>query len=63
VAEVITFYATAPVLVRGHTDAVGADDVNQQLSERRAAVATALTGTAGREQNRRVEIVLRGVQR
>lgn len=93
-AEVIGFYAGAPVEVRGHTDAVGADDVNLALSERRAAaVVDALVGKgvdrarlepqglgetqpvapnaqpdgsddpAGRERNRRVEIVLRGVTR
>ncbi len=95
VAEVLAFYAEAPVSVRGHTDAKGADDYNQDLSERRAAaVVAALAGDhgidpsrlqaeglgesqpvapnehpdgsdnpEGRQQNRRVEIVLEGVQR
>lgn len=95
VAEVIAFYGAAPVSVRGHTDSVGADDANQELSERRAAsVVAALTGSygvaasrltamgfgetqpvspnanpdgsdnpGGRQQNRRVEIVLEGVTR
>jgi hypothetical protein len=41
---------------------VGAEDATQTLSERRAvAFATALTGSLG--VNRRVAIVLRGVQR
>lgn len=95
VAEVLDFYADAPVEVRGHTDSRGDEAYNLGLSERRAvAVVTALTGEhgidagrlqavglgeaqpvapnelpdgadnpAGREQNRRVEIVLGGVQR
>lgn len=70
------------VMIEGHTDSVGADDYNQQLSERRAAaVQTALLergvssnqitalgkgesfpvasndNAAGRQQNRRVEMV------
>ena len=95
VAEVMAFYADAPVTVRGHTDSRGDDAYNQGLSERRAgAVVAALTGDHGidagrlqavglgetqpvvanerpdgsddpdgRQQNRRVEIVLEGVQR
>lgn len=95
VSEVLAFYAEAPVSVRGHTDAKGPDDYNQDLSERRAtAVVAALAGDhgidpsrlraeglgesqpvapnehpdgsddpEGRQQNRRVEIVLEGVQR
>lgn len=95
VAEILAFYADAPVSVRGHTDSRGDDAYNQDLSERRAtAVVAALTGDhgvdaariqaeglgesqpvapnerpdgsddpEGRQRNRRVEIVLEGVQR
>lgn len=95
ISEVIAFYAGAPVSIRGHTDAVGSDTSNQDLSERRAeAVRAYLAGRpdadasrlkavglgetepvasnaapdgaddpAGREQNRRVEIVVQGVRR
>ena len=73
------------VEVEGHTDNVGADDYNQQLSERRGAsvrtylvqqgIASGAVGTtgfgegtpvatngtaAGRQQNRRVELVVSG---
>lgn len=36
-AEVRTRFAGAPVRIEGHTDARGAEDYNQRLSERRAA--------------------------
>jgi outer membrane protein OmpA-like peptidoglycan-associated protein len=43
VAEVLAFYADVEVEVRGHTDDVGSDEYNQQLSEDRArAVVDAL---------------------
>lgn len=35
-AEVIAFYADRPVSIRGHTDARGSDEYNQDLSQRRA---------------------------
>ena len=95
IAEVVRFYATAPVSIRGHSDAVGSDAYNDDLSLRRAtAVRSHLTdkgridagrlkatglgkrqplvpntrpdGTddpAGREKNRRVEVVIEGVRR
>lgn len=95
VAEVLAFYADAPVSVRGHTDSKGPDDYNQDLSERRAAAVVASLvdehgvdparlraeglgesqpvapnersdgsdDPEGRQQNRRVEILLEGVQR
>lgn len=90
VAEILAFYADVEVEVRGHTDDVGSDEYNQELSEARAsAVVDALVGAGassaqltavgrgasdpiapnatpsgdddpeGRQQNRRVEIVLR----
>lgn len=37
VGEVLKSYPNAPVLIEGHTDSVGNDQYNQQLSERRAA--------------------------
>jgi outer membrane protein OmpA-like peptidoglycan-associated protein len=73
------------VQVEGHTDSVGSEDYNQQLSERRAdsvrtylvrqGIAPGAVGTAGygesqpvvsnntpagRQQNRRVELVISG---
>lgn len=95
IAEVVRFYASAPVTLRGHTDAIGSDAYNDDLSLRRAeAVRRHLvdrgridagrlrpTGLgkrqpvvpntrpdgsddpAGRERNRRVEVVLEGVRR
>ena len=38
VAELINLYKTQPVLIIGHTDAIGAPDYNQTLSERRAGL-------------------------
>lgn len=38
VAELINLYKSQPVLIIGHTDAVGAPDYNQTLSERRAGL-------------------------
>jgi flagellar motor protein MotB len=38
VAELINLYKSQPVLIVGHTDAVGAPDYNQTLSERRAGL-------------------------
>jgi outer membrane protein OmpA-like peptidoglycan-associated protein len=95
IAEVLKFYNTAPVTIRGYTDSTGSEEANLDLARRRAeSVKTYLTGgpaidpgrlTAtglgerdpvapnenpdgsdnpeGREQNRRVEIVVEGVQR
>ena len=94
VAEVVTFYGTAPVAIRGHTDSVGSDRYNLELSRRRArAVHDYLVGKgvdagrleavglgksqpvasntnpdgsdnpSGRQQNRRVEVVVKGIQR
>jgi len=49
-AELLHSYPTAPVRVRGHTDAKGSDAYNEALSIRRAeAVAAALARSAGRE--------------
>jgi outer membrane protein OmpA-like peptidoglycan-associated protein len=36
IAEVLAFYSDAEVIVVGHTDSVGSDGANQQLSDRRA---------------------------
>lgn len=95
VAEVVTFYADARVSITGHTDSMGSDGYNDDLSRRRAeavrddlvtrhrvsprrleavgvgkrqpvAPNTRPDGSddpAGRQQNRRVEIVLLGVRR
>jgi outer membrane protein OmpA-like peptidoglycan-associated protein len=38
VAELINLYKSQPVLIIGHTDAIGAPDYNQTLSERRAGL-------------------------
>jgi outer membrane protein OmpA-like peptidoglycan-associated protein/predicted nucleic acid-binding Zn-ribbon protein len=38
VAELINLYKSQPVLIVGHTDAIGAQDYNQTLSERRAGL-------------------------
>ena len=38
VAELINLYKDQPVLIIGHTDAIGATDYNQTLSERRAGL-------------------------
>jgi outer membrane protein OmpA-like peptidoglycan-associated protein len=40
-------WPTAPVQVRGHTDATGSASANQTLSEQRAAAAAAYLGTKG----------------
>jgi outer membrane protein OmpA-like peptidoglycan-associated protein len=78
-------YPTLHVQIEGHTDSVGSDEYNQDLSERRAGVVRdyfvqqgiaansieargfgktqpiATNDTAeGRQQNRRVELVLSG---
>ncbi len=95
IAEVLKFYSSAPVSIRGYTDSRGTDAYNLDLSQRRAdAVKNYLTGKpemdaarlkttglgekdpiapnenpdgsdnpTGREQNRRVEIVVEGVRR
>jgi outer membrane protein OmpA-like peptidoglycan-associated protein len=85
VAGILGSHPDLHIQIEGHTDSVGGDDYNQQLSERRAAsvraylvqqrvpptaVATAGFGesrpvatngtAAGRQQNRRVEIVVTG---
>jgi photosystem I P700 chlorophyll a apoprotein A2 len=93
IAEVVAFYGEAPVSIRGHTDDVGDEAYNDDLSRRRAtAVAEELASThgidrarldvvglgerepvapnaradgsddpEGRQQNRRVEVVIEGV--
>jgi outer membrane protein OmpA-like peptidoglycan-associated protein len=38
VAELINLYKSQPVLIVGHTDAIGERDYNQTLSERRAGL-------------------------
>jgi outer membrane protein OmpA-like peptidoglycan-associated protein len=85
VAGILSSHPDLHVAIEGHTDSVGSDDYNQQLSERRAEsvraylvqqrVAPELVGTAGfgesrpvatngtaagRQQNRRVELVVTG---
>lgn len=53
IAEVIAFYQDAPVAIRGHTDDVGSEAYNDNLSERRSdAVATNLVDTHGVDQAR-----------
>jgi OmpA-OmpF porin, OOP family len=47
VAEVLAFYADVEVEVRGHTDDVGGDEYNQQLSEDRAQAVVDALVTAG----------------
>jgi outer membrane protein OmpA-like peptidoglycan-associated protein len=95
IAEVLRFYASAPVEIRGYTDSRGSEEYNLDLAKRRAeSVQSYLTAgpaidpgrltavglgeadpvapnenpdgsdnPAGREQNRRVEIVIEGVTR
>jgi outer membrane protein OmpA-like peptidoglycan-associated protein len=78
-------YPSLHIAIEGHTDSIGSDDYNQQLSERRAqavrdyfvqqginssAVEARGYGktepiasndtTEGRQQNRRVELILSG---
>jgi outer membrane protein OmpA-like peptidoglycan-associated protein len=85
VSGIVLAYPSLRLAVEGHTDSVGTDDYNQQLSEKRAEavrqylvqqgisgdaiVATGFGKTAplasnetpeGRQQNRRVELVLSG---
>jgi outer membrane protein OmpA-like peptidoglycan-associated protein len=85
VAGVLLAYPGLEIDIEGHTDSVGSDDYNQQLSERRADSVRAYlvqqgiprdtveamgfgesrpvvdNGTAaGRQQNRRVELVISG---
>ena len=45
IAEVIAFYAPAPVSIRGHTDSVGSDAYNEDLSRRRAEAVRAYLGS------------------
>jgi len=85
VSGIVLAYSSLHLSVEGHTDSVGTDDFNQQLSEKRAQavrdylvqqgissdsiVASGFGKTApvasndtsdGRQQNRRVELVLSG---
>ncbi len=85
VSGILLAYPSLHVSVEGHTDSVGGDDYNQQLSERRAEsvrsyfVAQGVAGNTieahgfgktepiasndtaeGRQQNRRVELILSG---
>jgi outer membrane protein OmpA-like peptidoglycan-associated protein len=85
VSGIVLAYPSLHLEVEGHTDTIGSDEYNQQLSERRAmavrdylvqqgiasdavgasglgkSVPIASNDTAeGRQQNRRVEIVLSG---
>jgi outer membrane protein OmpA-like peptidoglycan-associated protein len=85
VSGIVLAYPSLKLSVEGHTDSIGTDDYNQQLSEKRAGsvreylvqqgissdtiVATGFGKTApvasndtpeGRQQNRRVELVLSG---
>jgi outer membrane protein OmpA-like peptidoglycan-associated protein len=85
VSGIVLAYPSLRLSVEGHTDSVGGDDYNQQLSERRAEAvrdylvqqgiasdsvsASGFGKTApvasndtpeGRQQNRRVELVLSG---
>lgn len=85
IAGIIQSHPGLKMSIEGHTDSIGSDAYNQQLSERRAAsvqaylsgqgVAREIVGTAGfgeskpvasndnaagRQQNRRVELVVSG---
>jgi outer membrane protein OmpA-like peptidoglycan-associated protein len=85
VSGIVLAYPTLHVAIEGHTDSVGSDDYNQQLSERRAQavrdyfVQQGINSAAveahgygktepiaandtpeGRQQNRRVELILSG---
>ena len=85
VSGILLAYPTLHVQIEGHTDSVGSDDYNQQLSERRAGavkdyfVQQSISANSieargfgktqpiatndtpeGRQQNRRVELVLSG---
>jgi len=85
VAGILASHPDLKIEIEGHTDSVGGDDYNQQLSERRAASVRAYlvrqkippaavdaegfgesrpvasnTTSAGRQQNRRVELVVSG---
>jgi len=53
VAEVLSQYPGAPVSIEGHTDSAGADEYNQNLSERRAeSVKSWLEKSAGSDGSR-----------
>jgi outer membrane protein OmpA-like peptidoglycan-associated protein len=85
VSGIVLAYPTLHVAIEGHTDSIGSDDYNQQLSEHRAQAvrdyfvqqginSTAVEArgygktepiasndtTEGRQQNRRVELILSG---
>ena len=85
VSGIVLAYPTLHVAIEGHTDSIGSDDYNQQLSERRAQavrdyfVQQGINSAAveargygktepiatndtpeGRQQNRRVELILSG---
>ena len=88
ISGIIQAHPGLKVSIEGHTDAVGSDEYNQRLSERRAGsvqaflnsqgIGNAIVGTAGfgesrpvasngtpegRQQNRRVELVVSEIGR
>ena len=86
VSGILSAHPGLKIEIEGHTDSVGTDDYNQQLSERRAESVRELSGqpehraapmvtrsalanrqpvatndtAAGRQQNRRVELIVSG---
>ena len=46
-AKILNKYDDTNILIEGHTDAVGGDEMNQKLSERRAASVTSLATSLG----------------
>ena len=51
-AESLQDYPNADIMIVGHTDAVGSEDYNQRLSERRASSAASYLVTQGVPRNR-----------